>query len=171
MGPFTDHFIHFLSDESISKVVARIRELTKQTNAKQFDVLIALKYLQRTELKGKGRLHISPLPANKIEPYVTFQPLTLWVDDETIELASLGDPESIYKLAHELGHILLHDHHALHFTQVSQQKINFAQDEESAEKTAHKFARFVQIPEHWVDVFQLRKKLRVSATCLGPSLS
>lgn len=148
-----DYFIPFLSDESIFKVAARIRQVTKQSDAKQFDVIAALDYLTRNELTGKGRLKIRPLPPEKVAPYVTFQPLTLWVDDETLEFARLGDPESIYKLAHELGHILLHDHHAMHFTEVSELKLKYAQDEESAEKTAHKFARLVQLPKHWVDIF------------------
>ncbi len=64
--------------------------------------------------------------------------------------ARLGDPDAIYRIAHEIGHMILHDHYAMEFSFDSSEKLRGFQDEELAEWQANRFAYHWLLPDHIV---------------------
>lgn len=92
-------------------------------------------------------LHPSVGPA-----WVEFSPTRLVVDDEIWKLSAMNDPDASYILAHELGHLHMHDKYAKGFTSNAQRYIGWVQDEESAEWQAHAFARHFLVPQSFSDL-------------------
>src|ERR1700686_950198 len=67
---------------------------------------------------GKGRpfkIEFVDMAEGGKPAFVKFRPLVLHVDRETWELAGQGEEKSRHILAHEIGHLLLHDHFAKAF--------------------------------------------------------
>ncbi len=77
----------------------------------------------------------------------------LLVEKEIWELAKLGDPHSNFILAHELGHIVMHNSDAQPFSNDVSQRFRFLSPDESAECQADLFADNFLIPDNIVDAF------------------
>ncbi|WP_315826844.1 MULTISPECIES: ImmA/IrrE family metallo-endopeptidase [unclassified Bradyrhizobium] len=99
---------------------------------------------------SKGRLDIEFYEADYGDDpaYVSFKPLTLHVDKKIWEQASKGDPFARYVIAHEVGHILLHDEFAVAFSDEEAARLKYVQKEESGEWQAHTFAELFLVPDH-----------------------
>jgi hypothetical protein len=95
--------------------------------------------------------------------YVTFNPLTLHVDQEIWDLAEKGDPLSRFVIAHEIGHIVLHNHFAKAFSIESNVRIKFLPKEYSAEWQANTFAGYFLLPTNIVAAFADSPSLAKSA--------
>lgn len=80
--------------------------------------------------------------------YVTFKPLTLHVDKKVWEDANLGKGYARYIVAHEIGHIVLHDEFAAAFSDEEAAQLKYLQDEESGEWQANVFAGYFLVPDH-----------------------
>jgi Zn-dependent peptidase ImmA (M78 family) len=93
---------------------------------------------------------------------VTFNPCTLHVDREIWELAELGEPEARFIIAHEVGHLVLHDHNAKAFSNDPNYQIKFAENEHSAEWQANIFAYYFLLPTHIVIAFGNIQELTAS---------
>ena len=80
--------------------------------------------------------------------YVTFKPLTLHVDKEVWKLARDGEPNARYIVAHEIGHIVLHDEFVVAFSDDEAAQLRYLQNEESGEWQANIFAAYFLVPDH-----------------------
>jgi hypothetical protein len=100
--------------------------------------------------------------------WVDYNPLILHVDREIWDLASLGEPMAKFIIAHEIGHLVLHDHHAKSFSDDPGQHIKFAQKEERAEWQANTFASYFLVPTLVLEAFSSAEDL--ARSCEVPSL-
>jgi len=85
--------------------------------------------------------------------YVTYNPLTLHIDTEIWDLAKIGEPYARHIVAHEIGHIILHDYYHRGFSNDPKVQINFDSQENSAEWQANIFADCFLLPDHIVKSF------------------
>lgn len=70
----------------------------------------------------------------------------LYIESEVISHANMGSPEAIYIIAHECGHIILHNHNCLRLSIDPDTKLRAFDREELAEWQAHRFARALVAP-------------------------
>jgi hypothetical protein len=87
--------------------------------------------------KGRLSLEVRDLFLANKPAMVLYQPLRLRVNPATWGLARHEDPDANFILAHEIGHIRLHDHHAKPFSGVKGARLR---DDISAECQANLFA-------------------------------
>lgn len=161
-----DYKVRFRSEEEIAETALAWRAAAWSKNLAYFNVVEFVEDCLQALYTKKGRLIVDFFDAATEEDpaYVTFNPLTLHVDRETWYLAKLGEPDARFIVAHEVGHILLHDHHAKAFSNDPSQKLNFVQDEESAEWQANKFASHFLLPCHIVSAFASICELAAAAS-------
>jgi hypothetical protein len=168
-----NHKVEFKSEQTIALVAAHCWNISHQRRAYTFDVVGFIKDIlaakgidtvvpSRGRSKGKlaleffDREFIQDDPAwvefdkDKREHYVT-----LHVDREVWRLAESGDSDACEVLAHEIGHILLHDHHANAFSSDSSNQRLFegSSNEDFAEWQAITFAGHLIVPPHAVRKF------------------
>ncbi|WP_113891459.1 ImmA/IrrE family metallo-endopeptidase [Roseiarcus fermentans] len=77
--------------------------------------------------------------------YVEHNPTILYCDHEVWSEACIGEPKARFILAHELGHVLLHDHYAQPFTE--NLKRSAWMKEESGEWQANTFADYFLVSD------------------------
>jgi predicted metalloprotease len=74
--------------------------------------------------------------------------LTLHVDRKIWKSAGEGEVYARYIIAHEIGHIVLHDEFAVAFSDEEAAQLKYLQDEESGEWQANVFAGYFLAPDH-----------------------
>jgi hypothetical protein len=91
----------------------------------------------------------------RLEPKVVFpspgslgQP-RLVVDDDMWKEAKAGESDAVFRLAHELGHLIHHEGQTLNYTDPSQKGYSPPPDERSAETQANAFAALLLVPAHF----------------------
>jgi hypothetical protein len=174
-----DYKVPFRREESLADSALACRKFAGNENFARFNVV---EFVERVlprilEKKKKGHLTIKFFDAieGAAPAYVEFNPsmtlhvdrsMTLHVDRETWELANLGDPYSKFVIAHEVGHIILHDHYAQAFSDDPNAQITFAQDEESAEWQANTFASYFLVTPQVLGAFRDPQELSRSCEVL-----
>jgi hypothetical protein len=131
-----------LSKRQIKEIADWVRKLLVSGSRSNFDVTEVLERLRDRVYFNWGKLKIvfQPMPDdNPAEVAINENGKTLFVDPEIWEDAKMGEPKSRYILAHELGHIVLHEHYVQPY---SDQSATAYQEEKSTEWQAHRFAEF-----------------------------
>jgi hypothetical protein len=105
---------------------------------------------ERFNAKGRLKIEFYDRCKNDDPAYVTFEPLTLHIDRRVWSSAAAGQAYARFIVAHEIGHIVLHDQFAVAFSQGGQAQLNYLQDEESGEWQANVFAGYFLAPDHLV---------------------
>jgi len=149
-----DHHVNFMREEKISEIALAWRQAAANENFSYFNVIEFIERVLRKRLK-KGTLHIEffeMLPGGDAA-YITFDPLTLHIDKEIWDLAKIGDPDARYIIAHEIGHIILHDHFAKAFSIDPAIQLKFDVKQRSAEWQANTFAAYFLLPTHVIAAF------------------
>lgn len=154
--------VSYRSEASIAAIACTYREWAGVSNLAHFSVARIIKKLTECQVPKKGQLSIKYIDDESADPFVTYNPLTLHVPREMMEFSDLGDADSNYKLAHELGHIILHDHHAQNFSKFGTSTIKAFADEETAEWQAHTFADHFLAPDNIVRNFTSEDELRAA---------
>jgi uncharacterized protein DUF955 len=164
----TNHKVRFRSEEEIADIAARCWAISRRQRPFTFDVvgfltevllLEGIDYVVPTRGRKKGRLAIKFFDREFTQDdpaYVEFAKnqrdnyVTLNADKCIWRKAKRGDSDACEILAHEIGHILLHDHYANAFSSdVTQQKL-FAgtSKEDFAEWQAITFASHLMVPTY-----------------------
>ena len=120
-------------------------------------------------MKRKGRLSIEEIEDNPYEfpAYVKFTPtLTMCIQESILARFKEGRSGERVIIAHEIGHIMLHNDEAKQFSRDKNLQINFAEDEHSAEWQANRFADHLLIPTHLAQ--QINDVSRVAFSCNVP---
>ena len=148
-----DYKVRFRSKESIENLSYKLLEGENLLGSPNFSVTKLINVLTKRPLGSHGeKLTVqfySNLPRGKKYAYVSFKPLTLHCEQEIWNEAELGEPKAREILAHELGHIMMHDHHALPYSNSGDKRLNFVRPEESAESQA----------SHYADCLLLNRKI------------
>jgi Zn-dependent peptidase ImmA (M78 family) len=102
----------------------------------------------RTLKKGSLKIEFYDLAFKQDDPaFVSFNPLTLNVDREIWSGAETGEDHPRFVIAHETGHIVLHDNSAKAFSRDKSDQLSFTDNEQSAEWQANTFAGHFLLPD------------------------
>jgi hypothetical protein len=160
-----DHRVRIKSREDIAKIaMSWWNAATKQ--GRSFNICEFVVETLTKRYSPKGRLEIEFYERGKAdEPaFVTFQPLVLHIDRKTWEAAGLGDTYARFVVAHEIGHIVLHDEFAVAFSDDEAAQLSYLDNEESGEWQANVFAGYFLAPDHVV--LKLRDPDLIAGLCV-----
>lgn len=161
----SDYKVGYLSEESIAQITLARRTDAGQRNSTYFNIVKYVEHLERTwRKKGKFSVRFFDATDNQKPAYVTFAPPTMHVDREVWKLAEIGEPDARFIVAHELGHLFLHDHHAKAFSDDPAERITYADQGHSAEWQANTFAAHFLLPDHIVSAHYDAKALAASCS-------
>jgi Zn-dependent peptidase ImmA (M78 family) len=137
-----DHYVAFKGEESIAQVAYKLRDARRLTGEFTFNITeFAEAHLPQLLKKKSLKIELYDRDFPQDDPaYVSFDPLTLHVDRQIWIAAKSGDPYARFVIAHEIGHIVLHDNSAKAFSNDKSAQISFADDGHSAEWQANMFA-------------------------------
>lgn len=156
MSKRNDHYVPWMGMERIQKIAKAWRESAKLGRLNwSFDITEFVTQVLAKKFLKKGPLSIKFLENDAEGPpaYVTYKPLTLHIKKRVWELARAGHGRSRFIVAHEIGHILLHDHTAQAFSGNPDLQNKFAQREHSAEWQADTFAAHFLLPDEVAEQF------------------
>jgi hypothetical protein len=167
-----DYRVPYLATETIADVAGRCWNSVDQSRAFTFDVV---KFIEGTLIekgidsfalglswpKGKLSLQLFDREFEQDDPaFVTFKQMgrrtdaVLNVDRKIWQRALEGESYARWILAHEVGHILLHDYYENAFTiNTPSQELPIGQREHYAEWQADEFAYHLMLPTHVVRKF------------------
>lgn len=150
MSATADYEVRFLREETIADIALELRTEAGEQSSAYFNIVSFIEGFLKRKFKSKDPLTIKFFEMKDGDPpaYVTYQPLTLHVDPDVWHEAQLGDPYSRFIIAHEIGHLVLHDHHARTFSNEDGRRRRFK--EISAEWQANTFATYFLLPDSMV---------------------
>jgi Zn-dependent peptidase ImmA (M78 family) len=161
-----DYKVTYTREETIAEIAAKCLRAHNKIPPYGFDITQFAETTLRVlcQKKGSLRIHIFDRANKYDEPaHVTYRPPTLHIDRETWEAAKAGDDHARYIVAHEIGHLILHDHDAQSFSTDPSLRIRFAEQEYSAEWQANVFADHFLVPAEAVEKF--RDEFLLSMMC------
>lgn len=150
-----DQYVPYRREDYIAHAALLLRQRGRNENLAYFDIV---KFVE-TELLGKwgnkGTLQIEfyDAPEGGDLAFVKFDPLTLQVDREVWRLAKQGEPKARFIIAHEIGHIMLHEHDVQHFSNDPSVMLKYQEKEHSAEWQANTFASYFLVPSRLMVAF------------------
>lgn len=148
-----DYKVDFRHQETLAEVARSWRREARNENLSYFNIVEFVECVLRSKAKRPFKLNFFEAAEGDKPAFVKFRPqgkigkAELWVDREVWDLAKIGDPTARFIIAHEIGHLLFHDHHAKAFSNSPDDQIKFAQLEYSAEWQANTFALFFLMPD------------------------
>jgi Zn-dependent peptidase ImmA (M78 family) len=154
-APFRDYWVPYKSEVPIANIALEWRREGGIFNNNNFDICDFVENVLAKRFTRKGTLKIEFFESSPNDDlaFVTYKPLILHVDPEVWKDAKMGDPQARHIIAHEIGHIILHDHYAKAFSNDPSQNIKSGQNENSAEWQANRFADHLLAPDHLVKAF------------------
>ncbi|WP_298355567.1 ImmA/IrrE family metallo-endopeptidase [Rhodoblastus sp.] len=141
------------SDDEIHVSAMNLRNFLGITTRFQFDLPSLIKQkLVGQKLRGIGTLELVIHEYYPAKASVSFKhdSCVLVVEEDTWIFAGQGDSESIFRLAHELGHLMLHNKHEQRFSKPREYKLNYINEDRSAEAQANKFAAYFLAPRQYI---------------------
>ena len=160
----SDYKVTFRNEAAIENHALNCRRAAGACNSAYFNIIDFVESALRTILRKlkKGELRISLFDSGPDDKpaLVTFNPAALHVDREIWKLAKIGDPDARYIIAHEVGHLILHDNDAKAFSSNAKDQISFElMNEYSAEWQANVFASHFLLPSHIVAAVGCEQRL------------
>jgi IrrE N-terminal-like domain len=141
-----DYYVRYQDEPTIAAKAVQWRKAAEPYLRAYFNIVDFVRHVLCERLPEKLHIEFFDMRGRRKPAYVRYKPLTLHIDHEIWKLADLGDPKARLILAHEIGHIVLHDHRAQAFSNDPSVKVNFARNEESAEWQANTFAAHFLLP-------------------------
>jgi hypothetical protein len=149
-----DYYVDFLSEDRIAASALEWRKAARNENYARFNIVRFVEDVLSKQTRRPFKIEFFDAAEGEKPGYVTFNPRILHIDRETWRLADFGDPEARLIVAHEVGHLILHDHHAKAFSSDPALRIKFGEPEHSAEWQATAFAYHLLLPSHIVSSFK-----------------
>jgi hypothetical protein len=157
-----DQYVPFRREDFIADVALSWRRIARNENLPYFDIVAFVERVLQQEWVKKGHLHIEffDAPENAKDEElarVEFRPrLELHIDRETWRLAEQGEPRARFIVAHEVGHIILHQDDAKHFSNDPRLQTKAAKiddQEHSAEWQANTFASYFLLTDRVLESY------------------
>jgi hypothetical protein len=155
-----DHEVPFVSEQTLEDRALHLRTAAGNENDANFNIVDFTYRLQRSSVQRPFAIEFFDAVEGQKPAFVSYGSITtLNIDHETWELADVGEPESRFVVAHELYHLLFHDHQAKAFSNDPSQRIKRSKrlNEISAEWQANTFADFFLLPTHLALAFPDRE--------------
>jgi hypothetical protein len=148
---FRDYYVSFVREETLESAAEKLRRAAGNENDPRFNIVDFIHKLQRSPGFREFEIRFFGQKPGQDFAFVSFEPdAVLNVDAEVWRLARLGEPESRFIVAHELGHLVFHDNHAKAFSENTEVKSWFGTKEFSAEWQANTFAAYFLVPSKLV---------------------
>ncbi len=145
----------FWAKERLAAVASDHRQMSSYAHLPNFDVIRFVENDLPTIMGNRIRLEIKDLAGTRDYPaYVPAGSLRLVCDDEVWQHAKLGDSESKFILAHECGHLFLHNGYDLHFSDPRNRLSSYIREEDSTEWQANTYAEYLLLPDLLVQQFK-----------------
>lgn len=154
--PQTYYTRGFLGEETIAQIALKWRQAGGVNHLNRFDVTdFAANALRRHFKEGKrGKLEIitdRSLTSGRLAFVKVTDRVTLTVDRDVWSDAALGEEESRYVIAHEIGHVLLHSNEELFYSPpLPENAKRVFEPGHSTEDQANLFADYFLLPHHIV---------------------
>jgi hypothetical protein len=151
----------------VADAAAQWRRLSPETaNANTFDICAFLTTVVLPLLAKWGRpIHLEMANEDEREKaWVDLGEAKLWIRTDVWRMALAGDPRARLVIAHEIGHLALHDRQVSAFTRGYEYKLNYLEPVESAETQANWFAWALLLPDH------VLLRLRTSLSTISVSI-
>lgn len=173
-----DHKVPYRSEAFLASAATTCRRIGAAPESNRVNLQIILEELQAhgvesiftiPGMKRKGRLKIEIIEdsPNEFLAYVKFKPtLTMFIQRTVWIRFREGHTEEQVIVAHEIGHIMLHDDEAKQFSRDESLQINFADDENSAEWQANRFADHLLVPTRLAQ--QYNDAIQIAFLCNVP---
>jgi IrrE N-terminal-like domain len=148
-----DHYVAFKSEESIAQLAYRLRDAHVLRSEPSFNIVDFVEHTLPKQLKkGPPKIELYDRDFKEDVPaYVSFNPPTLNVDSGIWTGARIDEAYPRFVIAHEVGHLALHDHTAKAFSRDKSAQIRFADNGQSAEWQANIFAGHLLLPTSVVE--------------------
>jgi hypothetical protein len=156
MSSFRDHTVRQIAREDVARFALEWWKLADRRGA-YFDICDFVLNVLRKRFRKKGDLEVKFYESEDDLPdraCVTFQPVVLHIVRKIWDDAKLGYAYARFIIAHEIGHIVLHDQSAVGFSDDNEALIKFRNRDESAEGQANDFADLFLVPDHIALRFQ-----------------
>lgn len=157
MSMRNDHFVETISEDRIKTIAEAWRKEARLSRSHgKFDIVAFVTNVLSKKFRKKGPLKIEFFERKSSKDplaFVTYNPLTLHITKAIWKLAQQGHGRSRFIVAHEIGHVLLHDHTAQAFLGNPELQNKFALRENSAEWQADTFAAYFLLPDDVVRQF------------------
>ncbi len=161
-----DHFVRPISEENISLVAKRCREISTATLPHDFNIVDFIENHMKEKLwRGSFDVEFFIRRSENEDPaFVKYKPLELYVDRDVWREARYNIPLARYILAHEAGHLCLHDHFDLSYSIDKDKQLEYASDIHSAEWQANTFAHHFLVPDDIVDALNCQDGIAISCS-------
>ena len=145
-----DYHVRIKDRQDIAKIAMSWWVLAAKSGGHTFNICKFVTEVLAKRLRGKGSLQIEFCSAEELPEgaCVSFNPLTLHIVERIWHDANAGKPYARFIVAHEIGHIVLHDEFAVAFSNEKSAQLEYFQDEESGEWQANTFADYFLVPSH-----------------------
>ncbi|MBY0611920.1 MAG: ImmA/IrrE family metallo-endopeptidase [Beijerinckiaceae bacterium] len=165
-----DYYAPLIAESRIAAIADKWREEGRIQSCLTFNIVdFFVHTLMRRFDPRKGIVHLRLADDlyEKNPAFVSYNPPKLSIHKEIWSDAALGDPNAREIVAHEIGHLILHDQHVFSFQKASDPKLKFRQHElESIEVQAITFADNFLVPLKFV--FACRSAADLSRQCEVP---
>jgi hypothetical protein len=144
-----DYKVDFVSEHTLARFADWLRKQARFKTAYVIDIIDLIERVLVNYFASKGGLKIDIFDGDKYDDSacVTYRPLTLHVRRNIWEDARRGVETAYFILAHEIAHLLFHDHKALAFSRDPSLRLEYAENEYKAEWQADTFAKHLTIPD------------------------
>src|SRR5436305_2633244 len=144
-----DHKVDFVSERTLARFADWLRKQARFKTGYVIDIIDLIERVLVNHFASNGGLKIDLFDGDKYEDpaCVTYRPLTLHVRRNIWEDAKRGVETAYFILAHEIAHLLFHDHKALAFSRDPSLHLKYAENEYKAEWQADTFAKHLTIPD------------------------
>jgi hypothetical protein len=152
-----DHKVDFMREERIERIGVLWHRRACKGASYCFNIakLVTDELVPYFATKGGLNIDFFDREFKQDDPaYVTFSPRTLHVDRQIWYDASKGESYARVVIAHEIGHLLLHDGRAQAFSSDPSLQVRFAQKHYSAEWQANYLAGHLLIPDEVIRKFR-----------------
>ena len=161
---FDDYIVDQKFRNELQIIAVKTHVLLNKELRSDFSVFNALKRLETVDLPKKGRLQIRSEKQFTTEPlaFVEHTPSpVLHIDKDIWQEMRDGFPFARHLGAHELGHVLLHNHYAMGFHGSPSEFATAFGEERSAEWQANIFALFFLMPEKIICAYSSEQEISV----------
>jgi hypothetical protein len=159
-----DYKVQFRREETLADTALTWRREALNENYSYFNVIEFVEGVLSKNIKNPFAIDFFDAVEGQKPALVEFNPRrALRVDRAIWHLANIGEPDARFIIAHEIGHLLLHDHFAKGFSDDPADRIKSARPEYSAEWQANVFAFYFLLPDMIVAAYRTIAEL--SAAC------
>lgn len=148
---FSDRRATFRSDEIVERDANLVRQWGNLIGYSKFNVVHLIEGPLRKNLPFTFDIKFDDPRLDRVEAFVSFsrdaERPSLNVRKSVWKLADAGQDRSRFILAHEIGHLKMHRHDSLGFSDVSNSVLASLQEQERVEPQADKFADRLLVEE------------------------